>query len=68
MKKYKIKTHSGAKKRFKITANRKVIGSQSGKSHFMRKHSAERNRRLRGTTVIASSDAYNIKRFFLPNY
>lgn len=65
MKKYKLKTHSGAKKRFKLTATGQVKAAQAGKSHFMRKWSADRNRRLRGTAILAECDAKNIRRFFL---
>ncbi len=65
MKKYKLKTSSAAKKRFKITASGKVKAAQAGKSHFMRKWSAGRNRRLRGGTILAECDAKNIRRFFL---
>ena len=65
MKKYKLKTHSGAKKRFKVTATGQVKAAQAGKSHFMRKWSSNRNRRLRGGTILAECDAKNIRRFFL---
>lgn len=64
---YKLKTSSAAKKRFKITASGKVKASQAGKSHGMRKYKSNRNRRLRGTTILKPQDAKNIIRFFLPN-
>lgn len=62
----KLKTKSAAKKRFKLSASGKVIASQAGKSHFMRRRSKEQIRNLRGTTVLKPQDAKNIKKFFLP--
>jgi large subunit ribosomal protein L35 len=44
----KKKTHRGAKKRFKLSANGKVLRHQSGKRHILTKKSQTRKRRLRG--------------------
>ena len=63
----KIKTHSGAKKRFSITSSGKVKGGQAGKSHFMRRRSKDQIRDKRGTTVLCAQDAKRIKKIFLPN-
>jgi large subunit ribosomal protein L35 len=63
----KLKTKSGAKKRFKISATGKVIYSQRGKRHGMIKRTNKQIRNLRGTTVLFEGDAYNVKKFFLPN-
>ena len=63
----KMKTKSGAKKRFKITATGKVLYTQSGKCHGMNKRSNSQIRDHRGTKVLFETDAYNIKRYFLPN-
>lgn len=41
MKKYKIKSHSGAKRRFRITPTGKVMRRQIGINHFRRKKSSE---------------------------
>ena len=62
----KLKTHSGVKKRFKVTATGKVIGSQARKSHFRRRRTKSQLRNLRGTTVLATQDAKNIIKFSLP--
>jgi large subunit ribosomal protein L35 len=63
----KIKTKSGAKKRFKITGTGKVLYAQRGKRHGMIKRTNKQIRQLRGTTVMFKSDGDNIKKYFLPN-
>ena len=62
----KLKTKSGAKKRFKITATRKVLYAQRGKSHGMIKRTNKQIRNLRGTNVLFKSDGDKVKKFFLP--
>ena len=47
----KIKTHSGAKKRFKLSKGGKVIRAHAYKSHILNKKSTKRKRNLRKTTV-----------------
>ncbi len=63
----KLKTKSGAKKRFKITGTGKVLYAQAGKRHGMIKRTNKQIRNLRGTAVLFKTDGDNIKRFFLPN-
>jgi large subunit ribosomal protein L35 len=63
----KLKTKSGAKKRFKISGTGKVIMAQAGKRHGMIKRSNKQIRNQRGTTVMFKGDADNVKKFFLPN-
>jgi large subunit ribosomal protein L35 len=53
----KLKTKSGAKKRFKVSATGKVISGQAGKRHGMIKRTNSQIRKLRGTRVISESDA-----------
>ncbi|WP_375326750.1 50S ribosomal protein L35 [Candidatus Tisiphia endosymbiont of Nemotelus uliginosus] len=62
----KLKTKSAVKKRFKLTSTGKVIGTQSGKKHFMRRRTKAQLRNLRGTTILCEQDAKNLKKFFLP--
>ncbi|MCC8417496.1 MAG: 50S ribosomal protein L35 [Rickettsia endosymbiont of Bryobia graminum] len=62
----KLKTKSAVKKRFKLTATRKVVGTQAGKKHFMRRRTKAQLRNLRGTTILCDQDAKNVKKFFLP--
>ena len=63
----KLKTKSGAKKRFKITGTGKVVYAQRGKRHGMIKRSNKQIRNLRGTAVMVKTDGDNVKTDFLPN-
>ncbi len=63
----KMKTHSGAKKRFKLTGNGKVKAGQAGKQHFMRRRTKAQLRNQRGTTVLCDQDAKRLVKIFLPN-
>jgi large subunit ribosomal protein L35 len=63
----KLKTKSGAKKRFKLTATGKVIYAHRGKRHGMIKRTNKQIRNLRGTNVLFKTDGENVKKFFLPN-
>jgi large subunit ribosomal protein L35 len=59
----KLKTKSGVKKRFKITARGKVIGVQAGKRHNMSKRTPKFIRQARGTFVLEDGDANIVKGF-----
>src|SRR5437764_6852834 len=59
----KLKTKSGAKKRFKFTANGKLKHGQAGKRHGMIKRSNEQIRELRGTTVMSASESQRVRRW-----
>ena len=63
----KLKTKSGAKKRFKITAQGKVLYAQKGKRHGMIKRTNKQIRNLRGTAVMFKADGDNVIKYFLPN-
>jgi large subunit ribosomal protein L35 len=63
----KMKTKSGAKKRFKVTASGKVLYQQSRKRHGMIKRTKKQIRQLRGTNVLFKTDGDNVKKYFLPN-
>jgi large subunit ribosomal protein L35 len=58
----KQKTHSGAKKRFKVTRTGKVLSKQKNRAHILEKKSSRRKRRLDGKTTIAAPDAKRVKR------
>lgn len=58
----KMKTKSSVKKRFKITANGKVMSAQAGKRHGMIKRSNKFIRDARGTMVLAEPDQRIIKK------
>jgi large subunit ribosomal protein L35 len=57
----KMKTHSGAKKRFKLTGRGKLRGRHAMTSHILGKKSAKRKRRLEKEVVISDHDAPRIK-------
>ena len=57
----KMKTKSGAKKRFKLTATGKVKAGQAGKRHGMIKRSTKFIRDARGTQVLSKADEQIIK-------
>jgi len=58
----KIKTHSGAKKRFKLSKNGKPIKGHANKSHILTKKSTKRKRGLRQTSVADKTNQKQIKR------
>ena len=57
----KMKTNSGAAKRFKKTANG-FKRKQSHTSHILTKKSPKRKRQLRGTTQVDKRDEVHIRR------
>ena len=59
----KLKTKSGAKKRFSLTASGKVKGSPAFLSHNLRKRSQKMKRQARGTMILNDSDAKIVKQF-----
>ncbi len=58
----KMKTHSGAKKRFKVTAGGKVRGHHAYTSHILEKKSAKRRRTLGQPAILSSHDAPRVKK------
>ena len=63
----KMKTKSGAKKRFKITGTGKVMSAHAGKRHGMIKRTTKQIREHRGTAVLFKTDGDKIKKYWLPN-
>ena len=55
----KMKSHSGAKKRFKVTG--KVKRYSQNKSHILSKKSTKRKRRLRTGTYVSSTQEKTVK-------
>jgi large subunit ribosomal protein L35 len=60
--KLKLKTHRGAKKRFKITANGKIIRMHSGKRHLLGTKSPRRQRKLANKVLVSPADVPNVRR------
>lgn len=58
----KIKTHSGAKKRFKLSKNGKPLRAHANKRHILNKKSTKRKRNLRKTAVADKTNQKQIKR------
>ncbi|MGI5841797.1 MAG: 50S ribosomal protein L35 [Christensenellales bacterium] len=58
----KMKSHSGAKKRFKVTASGKVKFAKANRSHFLTTKSASHKRKLRKGSFIQGKHAENIKK------
>ncbi len=58
----KIKTHSGAKKRFKLTKNGKVKRAHAFKSHILNKKTTKRLRNLRKTVVADATNVAAVKK------
>ena len=59
----KMKTKSGAKKRFKMTASGKVKAGQAGKRHGMIKRTTKFIQKARGMGVRSDSDAKIVKKY-----
>ena len=58
----KMKTHSSAKKRFKLTASGKVKRFQAGTSHLLRKKTKKAKLALRGSAIVSKADEPRIKK------
>jgi large subunit ribosomal protein L35 len=59
----KMKTKSGTKKRFRVTASGKIKRGQTGKRHGMIKRTNSQIRKLRGTTIMSAADAKVVKQY-----
>ena len=57
----KLKTKSGAKKRFKITGSGKIKRKKAFKSHILTKKETKQKRRLTNKTIVKKVDEGNIK-------
>jgi len=57
----KMKTHSGAKKRFRKTATGKLRGRRAYSTHILEKKSPKRKRNFRKPVEISDKDAPRIR-------
>ena len=62
----KMKTNSGAKKRFKVTKSGKVKVKSANTRHMLMNKPTKRKRQARGTTVLCDADTRIILRSFMP--
>lgn len=58
----KQKTHSGAKKRFKVTGSGKVMHERSNRRHLLEVKPSKRTRRLAGTAEVAPADVKKVNK------
>ena len=58
----KMKTHSGAKKRFKVTGTGKIMRERAGKRHLLEGKSSRRTCRLSGDVVANDATTNTAKR------
>ena len=58
----KMKTHSGAKKRFRISGSGKILREQANRRHLFEGKSSTRTRRLAADVVASKADTKKIKR------
>ena len=58
----KIKTHSGAKKRFKLTKTGKVKRAHAYKSHILNKKTTKRKRNLRQSAIADATNVAKVKK------
>ena len=61
----KMKTHSGSKKRFRVTGSGTVKAGCAGKRHGMRKRSQKMKREARQGLIMFKADGENIIKHFL---
>jgi large subunit ribosomal protein L35 len=57
----KMKTHSGAKKRFKLTATGKVKARHSFSTHILEKKSPKRKRHFANPVIVSPDDQPRVK-------
>ena len=62
-----MKSHSGAKKRFKLTGKGKVKARHAMTSHILGKKSSKRKRRLGREIVLVDHDAKRMKKLLGPS-
>jgi len=58
----KMKTHSGAKKRVRITGSGKLMRQRTNRRHLLEHKSSRRTRRLAGDVVVAPSDTNKLSK------
>ena len=60
----RVKTHSGAKKRFKITGTGKLLRRKAMQSHNLEHKSSKRKRAFRKDVAVAKADGKQVKKLF----
>ncbi|MGI8948269.1 MAG: 50S ribosomal protein L35 [Ornithinimicrobium sp.] len=58
----KMKTHSGAKKRFRVTGSGKIMRQRARHVHKFQERSSSAARRLANDTVVGAADTRKVKK------
>jgi large subunit ribosomal protein L35 len=58
----KMKTHGGAKKRFRVTGSGKIMHRRAGRNHLLEHKSSKRTRRLFNEEVMSPADVKKAKK------
>jgi large subunit ribosomal protein L35 len=58
----KLKTNKSAKKRLRVTKNRKIVRSKSKKRHILTDKTGNKKRGLRGKATVDKKDATRLKK------
>ena len=61
----KMKTRRSAAKSFKVTANGKIKRHKAFRSHILTSKSTKRKRHLRKSGLVATTEAYKVRRFLI---
>ncbi len=61
----KMKTHSGAKKRFKLTGTGKIKRKHAYKSHILTKKSTKQKRNLTNAGLVSSADTFRVEKMLV---
>ena len=63
----KMKTHSSAKKRFKVTGTGKIKRKHAYKSHILTKKETKRKNALTKSALVSSADTFRVKKMLVMN-
>ena len=61
----KMKTHSGAKKRFKLTGTGKIKRKHAYKSHILTKKTTKRKRNLTNAGLVSTADTFRVEKMLV---
>jgi large subunit ribosomal protein L35 len=58
----KQRSHSGTKKRFRVTRTGKILHGRQNKNHLLEKKTSAHKRRISGTAALTGGDAKSVRR------
>jgi len=58
----KMKTHNGARKRFRVTGSGKLMRERANRRHYLEHKPSSYKRRLKPDTTVAKADVARIRR------